>query len=200
MTLNTVIYFFFSGDEVIVIQGKLDGIKTKYAEINSMSDNVLKTLERVLSLSSKLQHTHEDLSSWLEKAESEIDSFARQEPVGEQLIRSQSRQKVRISTSARKSWQLYHLYNADMPLLPWNWCFLAQALLKEIKDQKPALDRLNELSGSLLDLIPWHTRESLDQLVSEDNERYRAAYDNITQKVDQINADILKSRQVNQTS
>ncbi|XP_030603447.1 dystonin isoform X3 [Archocentrus centrarchus] len=156
-----------TGDEVIVIQGKLDGIKTKYAEINSMSDNVLKTLERVLSLSSKLQHTHKDLSSWLEKVESEIDSFAHQEPVGEQLIQSQSRQK---------------------------------ALLKETKDQKPVLDQLNELSGSLLDLIPWHTRESLDKLVSEDNERYRAAYDIITQKVDQINADILKSQQFEQAA
>uniref|UniRef100_A0A3Q0SXG4 Dystonin n=1 Tax=Amphilophus citrinellus TaxID=61819 RepID=A0A3Q0SXG4_AMPCI len=156
-----------TGDEVIVIQGKLDGIKTKYAEINSMSDNVLKTLERVLSLSSKLQHTHKDLSSWLEKVESEIDSFAHQEPVGEQLIQSQSRQK---------------------------------ALLKETKDQKPVLDQLNELSGSLLDLIPWHTRESLDKLVSEDNERYRAAYDTITQKVDQINADILKSQQFEQAA
>ncbi|XP_063346922.1 dystonin isoform X6 [Pelmatolapia mariae] len=156
-----------TGDEVIVIQGKLDGIKTKYAEINSMSDSVLKTLEQVLSLSSKLQHTHTDLSSWLEKAEAEINSFAHQEPVGEQLIQSQSRQK---------------------------------AMLKEIKDQKPVLDQLNELSSSLLDLIPWHTRESLDKLVSEDNERYRAAYDTLTQKVDQINADILKSQQFEQAA
>lgn len=79
---------------MIVIQGKLDGIKTKYAEINSMSDTVLKKLERVLSLSTKLQHTHEDLSSWLEKVESETSTFADQEPVGEQLIQAQSRQKV----------------------------------------------------------------------------------------------------------
>lgn len=84
---------------MVVIQGKLDGIKAKYAEINSMSDGVLKTLEKVLSLSSKLQHTHEDLSSWLEKVEAEIDTFASEEPVGEQLIHSQSRQKVRISAS-----------------------------------------------------------------------------------------------------
>lgn len=84
---------------MIVIQGKLDGIKNKYAEINSMSDNVLKTLERVLGLSSNLQRTHEDLSSWLEKAEAEIGAFADQEPVGEQLIHTQSRQKVNLSTT-----------------------------------------------------------------------------------------------------
>uniref|UniRef100_A0AAQ5XWL7 Dystonin n=1 Tax=Amphiprion ocellaris TaxID=80972 RepID=A0AAQ5XWL7_AMPOC len=156
-----------TGDEVVVIQGKLDGIKTKYAEINSMSDKVLKTLEQVLSLSSKLQHTHEDLSAWLEKAEAEINTFADQEPVGEQLIHSQSRQK---------------------------------ALLKETKDQKPVLDKLNELSSSLLDLIPWHTREGLDKLVTEDNERYRAVGDTIAEQVDQINADILKSQQFEQAA
>ena len=83
---------------MVVIQGKLDGIKSKYAEINSMSDNVLKTLERVSSLSSKLHHNHEDLNSWLEKAEAEISAFADQEPVGEQLTHAQSRQKVHVST------------------------------------------------------------------------------------------------------
>ncbi|XP_078128913.1 dystonin isoform X6 [Sander vitreus] len=156
-----------TGDEVVVIQGKLDGIKTKYAEINSLSDSSLKTLERVWSLSTKLQHTHEDLSSWLEKVEAEVSAFADQEPVGEQLIHAQSRQK---------------------------------ALLKESKDQKPVMDKLNELSSSLLDLIPWHAREGLDKLVTEDNERYRAVCDTVSQQVDQINADILKSQQFEQAA
>lgn len=75
---------------------------------------------------------------------------------------------------------------------------VCQALLKEAKDQKPVVDKLNELSSSLLDLIPWHTREGLDKMVTEDNERYRAVRDTITQQVDQINADLLKSQQVNQ--
>uniref|UniRef100_A0A3Q2R448 Dystonin n=1 Tax=Fundulus heteroclitus TaxID=8078 RepID=A0A3Q2R448_FUNHE len=156
-----------TGDEVVSIQGKLDGIKSKYAEIKSMSDNVLKTLERVLSLSNKLQHTHQDLNTWLATAEAEMKTFADQDPVGEQLIHSQNRQK---------------------------------ALLKEAKDQKPALEKLNELSSSLLDLIPWHTRESLDKLVTEDNERYKVIHDTITQQVDQINADILKSQKFEQAA
>ncbi|XP_074531257.1 dystonin isoform X3 [Halichoeres trimaculatus] len=156
-----------TGDEVIVIQGKLDGIKTKYAEINSVSDSVLKKLEKVLGLSTKLQHTHEELSSWLENVEAETRAFADQEPVGEQLVRAQSRQK---------------------------------ALLKETKDKKPVMDKVNELSSSLLDLIPWHTREGLDKLVTEDNERYRAVCDTINQQVDQINADILKSQQFEQAA
>ncbi|XP_060895593.1 dystonin [Labrus mixtus] len=156
-----------TGDEVVVIQGKLDGIKTKYAEINSVSDNVLKKLEKVLNLSSKLQHTHEDLSSWLEKVETETRTFAEQEPVGEQLVHAQSRKKD---------------------------------LLKETKDKKSSMDKLNELSSSLLDLIPWHAREGLDKLVTEDNERYRAVSDTINQQVDQINADILKSQQFEQAA
>nr|XP_046257646.1 dystonin isoform X5 [Scatophagus argus] len=156
-----------TGDEVIVIQGKLDGIKTKYAEINAMSDNVLKKMERVLSLSAKLQQTHEDLSSWLESTESETRTFADQESAGEQLLHAQSRQR---------------------------------ALLKETKDQRPVVDKLNELSSSLLDLIPWHTREALDKLVTEDNERYRAVCDALTQQVDQIDADILKSQQFEQAA
>ncbi|XP_056291894.1 dystonin isoform X13 [Pseudoliparis swirei] len=156
-----------TGDEVVVIQGKLDGIKTKYAEITSMSDSVLKTLEQVSGLSSKLQQTHEDLSSWLEKVEAEVSAFAEQEPAGEQLVHAQSRQT---------------------------------ALLKESKDQKSGMDKLNELSSSLLDLIPWHTREGLDKLVTEDNERYRAVCDAVTQQVQQINADILKSQQFEQAA
>ncbi|XP_029926299.1 dystonin isoform X3 [Myripristis murdjan] len=156
-----------TGDEVVVIQGKLDGIKSKYAEINSMSDNVSKTLEQVLTLSTKHQQTHEELCSWLEKVEAEISDFAAREPVGEQLTQAQHRQK---------------------------------ALLKETKDQKPTVDKLNELSSSLLDLVPWHAREDLDKLVTEDNERYRAVSDAITRRVDQINADILKSQQFEQAA
>ncbi len=96
MTETHIWCFLFVGDEVIVIQGKLDGIKTKYAEINSMSDNVLKKLEQVSSLSTRLQNTHEDLSSWLENVETEMSTFADQKPVGEQLLHAQSRQKVII--------------------------------------------------------------------------------------------------------
>lgn len=61
-----------------------------------MSVNVLKTLDRVLSLSNKMQDTHKNLSSWLEKAEVEIKMFADQEPADKQLIHSQDRQKVRF--------------------------------------------------------------------------------------------------------
>lgn len=79
---------------MVVIQAKLDGIKTKYAEINSISDNVLKTLEKVLSLSTRLHQTHEDLSTWLEDVETEISTFADQEAVGNQLSHAHNRKKA----------------------------------------------------------------------------------------------------------
>ncbi|XP_034041193.1 dystonin [Thalassophryne amazonica] len=154
-----------TGEEVVVIQGKLDGIKAKYADISNMSDSVLKSLEQVSTLSTDLQHTHEELSSWLENAEAELSASSNQELVGDQLAHAQSKQK---------------------------------ALLKETKAQKPMVDKLNELSSSLMDLIPWHTRDRLDRLVTEDNERYKVVCDTVTQQVEQIDADILKSEQFKQ--
>ncbi|KAG7462800.1 hypothetical protein MATL_G00188590 [Megalops atlanticus] len=156
-----------TGDEVVVIQGKLDGIKTRYAEINSMSSKVSKTLEQALSLAARLQHTHESLSCWLEGVEAELEAFQAQAPVGEQLIQAQDRQKE---------------------------------LLQEVREHKTQVDSLNEVSSSLLELVPWRAREGLDKLVSEDNERYKLASDTIAQHVDEIDAAILKSQQFEQAA
>uniref|UniRef100_A0A671PU66 Dystonin n=1 Tax=Sinocyclocheilus anshuiensis TaxID=1608454 RepID=A0A671PU66_9TELE len=156
-----------TGDEVVVIQGKLDGIKTRYSEINTMSNNVSKTLDKALSLATKLQNTHEELNAWLEKVESELAMFKAQEPVGEQLTCLQERQKT---------------------------------LMKEVKDQKPLVDSLNEVSSALLELVPWRAREGLDRMVTDDNERYRTSSDAITQHVDQTGAAILKSQQFEQAA
>lgn len=72
--------------------------------------------------------------------------------------------------------------------------------MKEAKEQKPTVDKLNELSGSLLDLIPWHAREALDKLVTEDGERYKAVCDGVTQQVERIDADLQRSQQVSRLS
>lgn len=71
-----------------------------------------------------------------------------------------------------------------------------QTLLKEVKDQKPLVDSLNEVTSALLELVPWRAREGLDRMVTDYNERYRSASDAITQHVDQTGAAILKSQQV----
>lgn len=73
-------------------------------------------------------------------------------------------------------------------------------MLKEVKDQKPLLDSLNEVSSALLDLVPWRAREGLDRMITDDNERYRSASDAVSQHVDQTEAAILKSQQVRWTS
>ncbi|KAJ8013741.1 hypothetical protein DPEC_G00032940 [Dallia pectoralis] len=156
-----------TGDDVVVIQGKLDGIKTRYAEINSMSGNVSRALDQALTLASKLKHAHEDLGTWLEDVETELNAFAAQGPVGEQLIQAQDRQK---------------------------------GLLKEARDRKPQVDKLNEVSNSLLELVPWRAREGLDKLVTEDNDRYKAASDTIAQNVGQMEVAILKSQQFEQAA
>uniref|UniRef100_A0A8B9K9R0 Dystonin n=1 Tax=Astyanax mexicanus TaxID=7994 RepID=A0A8B9K9R0_ASTMX len=111
-----------TGDEVVVIQGKLDGIKTRYAEISTMSSSVLATLNKALSLATKTQHTHEELSSWLEKVESELAVFGAQEPVGEQLTQVQDRQKALMTeVQGRRPVldTLNEVSSALLELVPW---------------------------------------------------------------------------------
>ncbi|XP_073776575.1 dystonin isoform X31 [Danio rerio] len=156
-----------TGDEVVVIQGKLDGIKTRYSEINTMSSSVSKTLDKALSLATKLQSSHEELNVWLEKVEAELDMFTDPQPLGEQLTELQHRQS---------------------------------ALVQQLKEQKPLLDALNEVSSALLELVPWRAREGLDRMITEDNERYRSASDALIQRVEQTRAAILKSQQFEQAA
>lgn len=58
------------------------------------------------------------------------------------------------------------------------------------------MDSLNEVSSALLELVPWRAREGLEKMVAEDNERYRLVSDTITQKVEEIDAALLRSQQV----
>lgn len=71
-----------------------------------------------------------------------------------------------------------------------------QALLKEVQGHKPQVESLNEVSSSLMELVPWRAREGLDKMVTEVNDRYKLAGDAIAQRVDAIGAAILKSQQV----
>lgn len=52
------------------------------------------------------------------------------------------------------------------------------------------------MSSALLELVPWRAREGLEKMVAEDNERYRLVSDTITQKVEEIDAAILRTQQV----
>lgn len=76
---------------------------------------------------------------------------------------------------------------------------LFQELKKAAKNNKGLLDTLNEVGSAFLELVPWRAREGLDKMITEDNERYRLVSDMISQKVDEIDAAILRSQQVLKT-
>ncbi|KAF1468842.1 Dystonin, partial [Megadyptes antipodes antipodes] len=156
-----------TGDEVVIIQDKLEGIKARYKDIMKLSSDVSKTLEQALQLAGQLHSTHEELCKWLDKVEVELLSYETQIPKGEELSQVQERQKE---------------------------------LKKEAKTNKGLLDTLNDVGSAFLELVPWRAREGLDRMITEDNERYRLVSDTISQKVDEIDAAILRSQQFDQAA
>ncbi|KAM6280746.1 dystonin isoform 9-T9 [Porphyrio hochstetteri] len=156
-----------TGDEVVIIQDKLEGIKARYKDITKLSSDVSKTLEQALQLAGQLHSTHEELCKWLDEVEVELLSYETQVPKGEELSQVQERQKE---------------------------------LKKEAKNNKGLLDTLNEVGSAFLELVPWRAREGLDKMITEDNERYRLVSDTISQKVDEIDAAILRSQQFDQAA
>lgn len=61
------------GEEVLLIQEKLDGIKSRYAEMTGGSSKALRTLEQALQLSTRFASAHDDLNQWLDKVEAELN-------------------------------------------------------------------------------------------------------------------------------
>ncbi|XP_019367887.1 PREDICTED: microtubule-actin cross-linking factor 1 isoform X3 [Gavialis gangeticus] len=82
-----------TGEEVLLIQEKLDGIKTRYSDITATSSKALRTLEQARQLATKFQSTHEELTSWMSEVEEELLSSGGQSPAGEQIPQFQQRQK-----------------------------------------------------------------------------------------------------------
>ncbi|XP_072711309.1 dystonin isoform X18 [Ciconia boyciana] len=156
-----------TGDEVVIIQDKLEGIKVRYKDITKLSSDVSKTLEQALQLAGQLHSAHEELCKWLDEVEVELLSYETQIPKSEELSQVQERQKE---------------------------------LKKEAKNNKVLLDTLNEVGSAFLELVPWRAREGLDKMITEDNERYRLVSDTISQKVDEIDAAILRSQQFDQAA
>lgn len=85
---------FFPGEEVLLIQEKLDGIKTRYADITVTSSKALRTLEQARQLATKFHSTYEELTGWLREVEEELAASGGQSPTGEQIPQFQQRQKV----------------------------------------------------------------------------------------------------------
>ncbi|XP_057896185.1 microtubule-actin cross-linking factor 1 isoform X3 [Melospiza georgiana] len=82
-----------TGEEVLLIQEKLDGIKTRYSDITAASSKALRTLEQARQLATKFQSTHKELTGWMSKVEEELASSGAQSPAGEQIPQFQQRQK-----------------------------------------------------------------------------------------------------------
>ncbi|KAL8220347.1 UNVERIFIED_CONTAM: hypothetical protein K2H54_044089 [Gekko kuhli] len=82
-----------TGEEVLLIQEKLDGIKTRYSDITTASSKALRTLEQARQLATKFQATHEELTGWMSQVEEELTSGGGYSPTGEQIPQFQQRQK-----------------------------------------------------------------------------------------------------------
>jgi len=63
-----------AGEEVLLIQEKLDGIKSRYAEMTACSSKALRTLEQALQLATRFASAHDDLNQWLDGVEAELSS------------------------------------------------------------------------------------------------------------------------------
>lgn len=63
-----------TGEEVLLIQEKLDGIKSRYAEMTASSSKALRTLEQALQLSTRFASAHDDVIQWLDSVEAELNN------------------------------------------------------------------------------------------------------------------------------
>lgn len=62
------------GEEVLLIQEKLDGIKSRYAEMTTGSSKALRTLEQALQLATRFASAHDDINQWLDAVEAELNN------------------------------------------------------------------------------------------------------------------------------
>ncbi|MED6247552.1 hypothetical protein ATANTOWER_007020, partial [Ataeniobius toweri] len=106
-----------TGEEVLLIQEKLDGIKSRYAEMTASSSKALRTLEQALQLSTRFTTAHDDLSQWLDGVEAELNTVE-----SDASPAYQERQKELKKVSAEKRLVLdtvNEVGSALLDLVPW---------------------------------------------------------------------------------
>uniref|UniRef100_A0A667ZAL9 Microtubule actin crosslinking factor 1 n=1 Tax=Myripristis murdjan TaxID=586833 RepID=A0A667ZAL9_9TELE len=106
-----------TGEEVLLIQEKLDGIKSRYAEMTAGSSKALRTLEQALQLATRFASAHDDLNQWLDAVETELNNV---EPDATPAY--QERQKELKKVSAEKRLVLdtvNEVGSALLDLVPW---------------------------------------------------------------------------------
>nr|AAK83383.1 bullous pemphigoid antigen 1-a [Mus musculus] len=128
-----------TGDEVLIIQDKLEAIKARYKDITKLSADVAKTLEHALQLAGQLQSMHKELCNWLDKVEVELLSYETQGLKGEAASQVQERQKE-LKNEVRSNKALVDSLNevssALLELVP---CRAKEGLEKTIADDNEPL-------------------------------------------------------------
>ncbi|XP_075053845.1 microtubule-actin cross-linking factor 1 [Mixophyes fleayi] len=142
-----------TGEEVLLIQEKLDGIKTRYSEITASSGKALRTLEQALQLASKFQTTHEELTSWLGMVEDELAQTSKQSPSGDQIPQFHQRQKELKKESMEYRIVLdtvNEVGSALLELVPWR---AREGLDKLVSDANEQYRSVNATIGHRVDQI-----------------------------------------------
>ncbi|XP_051519307.1 microtubule-actin cross-linking factor 1-like isoform X11 [Myxocyprinus asiaticus] len=106
-----------TGEEVLLIQEKLDGIKSRYAEMTAGSCKALRTLEQALQLATRFASAHNDINQWLDAVEVELSNI---EP--DTTPAYQDRQRELKCVSAEKRLVLdtvNEVGSALLDLVPW---------------------------------------------------------------------------------
>ncbi|KAJ8268214.1 hypothetical protein COCON_G00133860 [Conger conger] len=106
-----------TGEEVLLIQEKLDGIKSRYAEMTAGSSKALRTLEQALQLATRFATAHDNINQWLDSVEAELNNG---EP--DTTPAYQDRQKELKCVSAEKRLVLdtvNEVGSALLDLVPW---------------------------------------------------------------------------------
>ncbi|KAM4701985.1 microtubule-actin cross-linking factor 1 [Discoglossus pictus] len=142
-----------TGEEVLLIQEKLDGIKARYSEITTSSGKALRTLEQTLQLAGKFQTTHEELTNWLQRVENELAQSSGQSPAGDQIPQFQQRQK-----ELKKEAMEYRIVldtinevgSALLELVPWR---AREGLDKLVKDANEQYRAVSSTIGQRVDQI-----------------------------------------------
>ncbi|XP_066573304.1 microtubule-actin cross-linking factor 1 isoform X12 [Amia ocellicauda] len=106
-----------TGEEVLLIQEKLDGIKSRYAELTAGSARALRTLEQALQLAARFAAANDDITAWLDSVEAELSSTET-----DSSPQYQERQKELRSVCVEKRLVLDtvdEVGNALLELVPW---------------------------------------------------------------------------------
>ncbi|XP_056113597.1 microtubule-actin cross-linking factor 1 isoform X18 [Rhinichthys klamathensis goyatoka] len=106
-----------TGEEVLLIQEKLDGIKSRYAEMTAGSSKALRILEQALQLATRFASSHDDINQWLDSVEAELNNVE-----ADTTPAYQDRQRELKCVSAEKRLVLdtvNEVGSALLDLVPW---------------------------------------------------------------------------------